>query len=192
MKYYDASVKPKQFEENKEVLLFDLCKKRGQFAKWQVTWKGPFIVKKRLNDCNYVLQKSAKSRPIVVHVDQMRKYLREQDDSNAENADMPPLSDNSNVRERSLRSPGRMSKADTNANTPSEPAIAYQSEKSRKTAEPANSIMSTPTVRTPATATSATPAQEMDSIADTDTTDTAVSGTGQMDKPTRCSDISNS
>jgi len=56
-KYYDASVKPKQFGENEEVLLFDPCKKRGQFAKWQVTWKGPFVVKKHLNDCNYVLQK---------------------------------------------------------------------------------------------------------------------------------------
>jgi len=30
------------------------------------------IVKRRLNDTNYVLQKSAKSRPFVVHVDWMR------------------------------------------------------------------------------------------------------------------------
>jgi len=58
-RYYDASVKPKQFEENEEVLLFDPRKKRGQFAKWKVTWKGPFVVKRSLNDCNYVLQKSA-------------------------------------------------------------------------------------------------------------------------------------
>jgi len=38
-KYYDASVKLKQFEENEEVLLFDPCKKRGQFAKWQLHGK---------------------------------------------------------------------------------------------------------------------------------------------------------
>jgi len=31
-KHYDASVKPKRFEENEEVLLFDPCKKRGQFT----------------------------------------------------------------------------------------------------------------------------------------------------------------
>ena len=36
-RYYDASIKPKQLEENEEVLLFDPRKKRGQFAKWQVT-----------------------------------------------------------------------------------------------------------------------------------------------------------
>jgi len=47
-KTYDASVRPKQFEENKEVLLFDPCKRRGKFTKWSVTWTGPFLVKKRL------------------------------------------------------------------------------------------------------------------------------------------------
>jgi len=86
---YDASVKPKQFEENDEVLLFDPRKKRGKFTKWSVIWIGPFQVKKRLNSCNYVLQKSAKSRPFVVHVDRMRPYLHEVNDSDA---DKPPLS----------------------------------------------------------------------------------------------------
>jgi len=178
-RYYDALVKPKQFEENEEVLLFDPRKKRGQFAKWQVMWKGPFIVKKRLNDCNYILQKSAKSRPSVLHVDRMRKYLHEQSDSNVKNADMPLLSDNSNVQGRSLRSPGRMSKADINANTPSELAIAYQSEKSSATARPANSIVSTPTDGAPETAASTATAEVIDSITDTDTTDTTVFGTSQ-------------
>jgi len=32
------------------------------------------IVKKRLNDTNYVLQKSARSPPFVVHVDCMRQF----------------------------------------------------------------------------------------------------------------------
>jgi len=52
---YDASVRPKRFEENDEVLLFDPVKKRGKYTKWSVTWVGPFQVKKRLNSCNYVL-----------------------------------------------------------------------------------------------------------------------------------------
>jgi len=33
-KTYDASVRPKQFEEKEEVLLFDPRKKRGKFTKW--------------------------------------------------------------------------------------------------------------------------------------------------------------
>ena len=71
---YDASVRPKQLEENDEVLLFDPRKKRGKYTKWSVTWIGPFRVQKRLNSCNYVLRKSAKSRPFVVHVDSCLLY----------------------------------------------------------------------------------------------------------------------
>jgi len=148
-------------------------------------------MKKHLNDCNYVLQKSAKSRPFVVHVDRMCKYLHEQTDSNADNLDMPRLSDISDVQERSQRSPGRVSKADTNANTPSESTITYQSVKSRPAAKQVDSIMSTPTDRTPATAASAMTAEEMDSIADTDTTGTSVSGASQADKPPMTSATSN-
>ena len=140
-------------------------------------------MKKCLNDCNYVLQKSAKSRLFIVHVDRICKYLHEQADSNADNSDMPQLSDTTDIQGRSQRSPGRVSKADANANTPSESTIAYQSVKSRPVAKPADLIMSTPTDRTPATATSTVTAKEMDSIVDTDTTDTSVSGAGQADKP---------
>jgi len=97
-----------------------------ELAKWQVMWKGPFIMKKRLNDCNYILQKSAKSQPFVVHVDRMRKYLHEQADSNADNSDMLQPLDTTDVQERSHRSPGRVSKADTNANTRIESTITYR------------------------------------------------------------------
>jgi len=96
-------------------------------------------VKLDLNDCNYVLQKLAKSRPFVVHVDHMRKCnLHGQSDSNAENSDLSPLSDDSTVQRRSLRSRGRMSKADIHAHTPSESIIAHQSVKSDTAAKPAN------------------------------------------------------
>jgi len=87
---YDASVKPKHFVEDEEILLFDPRKKRGQFTKWSVTWVSPFTVKKRLNDCNYVIQKTAKSRPFVVHVDRMRRYLHDQVDSVVDTSDKPP------------------------------------------------------------------------------------------------------
>jgi len=151
---YDASAKPKQFEENEEVLLFDPRKKRGQFTKWSVTWVGPFIVKKHLNDCNYMLQKSAKSRSFVVHVDRMRKYLHETSDSDA---DKPPLSNTSDIQGRLPRSSDQM----LNANTLSESAITCQSEKSSATSSPA---MSTPTDRAPATAASTATAEVIDSM----------------------------
>ena len=167
---YDASVKPKQFAENEEVLLFDPRKKRGQFTKWSVTWVGPFVVKKHLNDCNYVIEKSAKRRSFVVHVDQMRKYLHDQIDSVAETPDKPPLSDIPHTPARSLRSPGRMSKAGTNANTLSMSTITNQSVKPSTMSRPVDSTMSTSTDGAPATAATAAPAAEViDSITDTDT-----------------------
>jgi len=177
---YDASVKPKQFQENEEVL-FDPRKKRGQFTKWV----GLFIVKKRLNDCNYVLQKSAKSRPFVVHVDRMRKYLHELNDSDT---DKPPLSDTFDTHGGLPRSSGRMS----NANTPVNLAIARQSVKSAPAAKPAGMTMSTPTDGDPAAAASTATAEVIDSITDTDMTVADMSGaepasTSATDKPTSCS-----
>jgi len=187
---YDASVRLKQLEENGEVLLFDPRKKRGQFTKWSVTWVGPFLVKKRLNSCNYVLQKSAKSRPFVVHVDRMRLYLHELDDSDTAK---PPLSNPSDMPDRLPRSSSRMS----NTNTPSTSAIASQSVNATPVAKPATPAVSTPTGYGLATAASTTAAAEIDSITDTDTTAADMSGAGpastdSTDKPTLCSDISHS
>jgi len=101
-KRYDATVRPKHFKENEEVLLFNPRKKRGQYSKWQVTWAGPFFVKRRLNDCNYVWQKSARSRPFMVHVDRMRECnLHELADSSV---DKPPVSDTLDTLDRSSKS----------------------------------------------------------------------------------------
>jgi len=131
---YDGSVKPKHFVENEEILLFDPQKKRGQFTKWSVTWVGPFVVKKRLNDYNYVIQKMAKSRPFVVHVDRMHRYLHDQADSVVDMSDKPPQADIPHTPARSTKSSGRMLKGRSNANTPSEPTITDQSVKLSTTA----------------------------------------------------------
>ena len=73
-KYYDASVKPKRFDDGAYVLLYSPKRKRGLYSKWHVTWIGPFYVKKRLNDSNYVVQRSPKCRPFIVHVDRLKPY----------------------------------------------------------------------------------------------------------------------
>ena len=177
---YDASVRPKQFKENDEVLLFDPRKKRGQFTKWSVTWVGPFTVQKRLNDSNYVIQKTARSRPFVVHVDRMRRYLHDSIDSVEDTTDKPPVSDAIGIGmlDRPLKSSGRMLRGRNNADTLSEPAITDQTEKSSTTARPVDSTMSTSTDRALATAATATPAAEViDSITDTDTAVAGMSGT---------------
>jgi len=184
---YDASVKPKQFEENDEVLLFDPCKKRGKYTKWSVTWVGPFRVKKHLNSCNYVLQKLAKSQPFVVHVDRMRPYLHELDDSDASK---PPLSDASDMQGKSPTSSGQT----LDANISSQSTIASQSVKASATAKSAAPAVLTYTDRALATdATTAPPAKARDSITDTVTIVADMSSAGpasasSTDKPTSRSD----
>jgi len=195
---YDASLKPKHFVEDEEILLFDPQKKRGQFTKWSVTWVGPFVVKKHLNDCNYVIQKSAKSRPFVVHVDRMCRYLHDQADSVADTSDKPPVSDTTGMLSRLLKSPGRKLRGRGNANTSSEPTITDQSVKLSTTARTVDSTTSSPTDGAPATAVTAAPAAEViDSIIDTDTAVANMSGarpasTSTPDKPTLCSDTTGS
>jgi len=195
-KRYDAMVRPKQFKENEEVLLFNPRKKRGQYSKWQVTWAGPFTVKRRLNDCNYVLLKLARSRPFVVHVNRMRECsLHESTDSST---DKLPVSDTSNTLDQSPRSSSRALKGRSNANTPNEASITDQSVKSHATARPVDSLMSTPTDGAPATVATDAPAVEViDSITDTDTAVAGMSGArpagiSKPDKPSLCSDATGS
>jgi len=57
--YYDTTVKLQKFEEGEEVLLFNPRNKTGQYAKWPVARKGALVVKRRLNDSNYVLQRES-------------------------------------------------------------------------------------------------------------------------------------
>jgi len=145
-----------------------------------------------LNDCCSVLQKSARSRPFVVHVYRMRECnLHESTDSSA---DKPPVSDTLSTTDRSPKLSSRVLRGRNNANTPSEPTITDQTGKARATVRPVDSPMSTPTDGTPATAATDAPAVEViDSITDTDTAVAGMSGTrpastSTADKRSLCSD----
>ena len=46
----------------------------GKNRKWALDNRGPFRVQRRLNDVNYVIQKSPASTPIVVHIDRLTKH----------------------------------------------------------------------------------------------------------------------
>jgi len=70
--YYDSSVKPQSYSVGGKVLVYNPRKQRGKFAKWQICWRGPFVVERKLNDTNYVLRKG-KGKAIVIHIDRMQK-----------------------------------------------------------------------------------------------------------------------
>jgi len=69
---YDSSVKPQSYEIGEWVLVYNPKKRRGKFAKWEVRWVGPYFVQNKLNLTNYVVKKG-RSKPIVIHIDRLRK-----------------------------------------------------------------------------------------------------------------------
>ena len=73
-KSYDASIKPKSFEEGAFVLLYTPKRKRGVYSRWQVAWLGPYRVIRRLNPTNYVVQRSPRSKAFVVHADRLKLF----------------------------------------------------------------------------------------------------------------------
>ena len=46
-------------------------------AKWQRSYTGPYMIVRVIEPVNYVLQKSARSKPFVVHADKLKKYFDE-------------------------------------------------------------------------------------------------------------------
>ena len=52
--------------------MYNPKKKRGHFAKWAMSWLGPVVVQRKLNESNYVVCKG-KGKSVVNHVDRMCK-----------------------------------------------------------------------------------------------------------------------
>ena len=46
----------------------------GRARKFHAKWKGPFVVVSQVNDVLYAIQRSAKERPFVTHVDKLKAY----------------------------------------------------------------------------------------------------------------------
>ena len=47
----------------------------GKSPKWQRLYIGPFLVTERLGPVNYVIQRSAKADPLIVHIDKLKAYV---------------------------------------------------------------------------------------------------------------------
>jgi len=75
---YDATVKPQSYAIGEQVLVYNPKKCRGQFAKWQSCWTGPFVVENKLNQMNYVVKKG-RGISTLIHIDRMHKLPNELD-----------------------------------------------------------------------------------------------------------------
>ena len=73
-KYYDLKVKPNKYEIGDFVYYFYPRKYEKKSQKWQKMYIGPMLVIKVLGPTNYLIQKSPRSVPLVVHVDKLKSY----------------------------------------------------------------------------------------------------------------------
>ena len=70
---YDARVREKTYSVGESVWYYYPRKYTKKSPKWQRNYVGPYRVVKVIEPVNYVLQKSPKSAPFVVHADKLKK-----------------------------------------------------------------------------------------------------------------------
>jgi len=70
---YDASVKPTVSSGRPSLVLLPEDE-AGTSPKWTRFYTGPYRVVRKINDVNYVIQSTARSRQIVVHINKLKPY----------------------------------------------------------------------------------------------------------------------
>ena len=71
---YDAGVKSTGFDVGSLVWYFCPRARPGTSPKWTRFYSGPFRIVRKLNDVNYVIQLSPRSRAMVVHINKLKPY----------------------------------------------------------------------------------------------------------------------
>jgi hypothetical protein len=72
---YDANVRVKEFRLHQLVLYYYPRRYQGRTPKWSKMYIGPYRIVAVLNDVNFVIKKSPRSKGIVVHIDKMKAYF---------------------------------------------------------------------------------------------------------------------
>jgi len=71
---YDVRMQKAEFNTGDWVWYYYPRKYQDRSPKWQKLYTGPYLVTRAILPVNYVLQKSARSKPFVVHVDKIKKF----------------------------------------------------------------------------------------------------------------------
>ena len=74
---YDIKTRPEEFSVGDWVYYHYPRRYLSKSLKWQKAYTGPYLVIRKIEPVNYVLQKSVKSKPFVVHVDKLKKCLED-------------------------------------------------------------------------------------------------------------------
>jgi len=71
-KNYDPRVKVKEYNVGDRVWVCNPRNFKGRSPKWEIKYKGPFEIIKRLNDVNYVIQRGPGAKQAVIHIDKLK------------------------------------------------------------------------------------------------------------------------
>ena len=74
-RYYDSKSKAAAFKPGDSVWVYNPRRFQGRSPKWQRCYAGPFTVVKQINDVNFVVRKSPKSPPQVIHIGKLKPYF---------------------------------------------------------------------------------------------------------------------
>jgi hypothetical protein len=71
--YYDSRVRRGEpIRQGDVVYYYSPRKNKGRCPKWQKLFTGPFTVLRVIDDYNFIITRSAKSKPLVVHRDKLK------------------------------------------------------------------------------------------------------------------------
>ena len=90
---YDFRVKNREFGVNEWVWYHYPRRYKGRSPKWSRTYTGPFLVIRTIPPCNYVLQKTARSKPFITHADKLKKCFSEVPKSWLTDCPAPPVAE---------------------------------------------------------------------------------------------------
>jgi hypothetical protein len=74
-RYYDMKVKPVTFSVGDWVWVYNPRRYAGRSPKWNRAYEGPFLVEKVLGPVNFVVRKSRRAKPRIVHIDKLKACL---------------------------------------------------------------------------------------------------------------------
>jgi hypothetical protein len=91
---YDLRAKTAKFKPGDLVYYYNPRKRQGRQDKWRRLFIGPFTVTRQPGPVNYEIQRSAKSKPFIVHVDKLKPCPAVESNSFGDNE--PPGSEDVN------------------------------------------------------------------------------------------------
>ena len=95
-KRYDCRVKTASFKEGQFVWYYIPRNRRGYNRKWELNNRGPYRVMKKLNDVNFIIQRTQKTKPIVAHIDRLSLYYGQTPAEWENNAARQPANESAN------------------------------------------------------------------------------------------------